>query len=323
MPLNTAYIHCTGYSPYANQALEKYLVETVAPDTVILYLWQNQRTVVIGKNQNAWQECKVAEISADGGYVARRISGGGAVYHDLGNLNFTFVLAKAHYDIPRQQQVICRALRKLGIAAEVTGRNDIVVDGKKISGNAFYEGKNCFHHGTLLISVDTAEMGRYLNPSAAKLQAKGVSSVKARVANLNTFLPGLTPESLGEALIQALGEEYGSVPQEMFPAQLDQARLAELTQEFADEGWRLGRPIPCDLTLSQRFDWGEVELRLQENRGKVQQVQVFTDSLAPELSKEIETALMGVAFSSQALAKKAKEAGLPTEIALLLEKESF
>ena len=323
MPLSTAYIHCTGYSPYANQALEKYLVETVAPDTVILYLWQNQRTVVIGKNQNAWQECKVAEISADGGYVARRISGGGAVYHDLGNLNFTFVLAKAHYDIPRQQQVICRALRKLGIAAEVTGRNDIVVDGKKISGNAFYEGKNCFHHGTLLISVDTAEMGRYLNPSAAKLQAKGVSSVKARVANLNTFLPGLTPESLGEALIQALGEEYGSVPQEMFPAQLDQARLAELTQEFADEEWRLGRPIPCDLTLSQRFDWGEVELRLQENRGKVQQVQVFTDSLAPELSKEIETALMGVAFSSQALAKKAKEAGLPTEIALLLEKESF
>ncbi len=323
MPLNTAYIHCTGYFPYANQALEKYLVETVAPDTVILYLWQNQRTVVIGKNQNAWQECKVAEISADGGYVARRISGGGAVYHDLGNLNFTFVLAKAHYDIPRQQQVICRALRKLGIAAEVTGRNDIVVDGKKISGNAFYEGKNCFHHGTLLISVDTAEMGRYLNPSAAKLQAKGISSVKARVANLNTFLPGLTPESLGEALIQALGEEYGSVPQEMFPAQLDQARLAELTQAFADEEWRLGRPIPCDLTLSQRFDWGEVELRLQENRGKVQQVQVFTDSLAPELSKEIETALMGVAFSSQALAKKAKEAGLPTEIALLLEKESF
>jgi len=323
MKLNTKFIISKEYDPFRNQGLEKHLLDVVEDDGIILYLWQNAHTVVIGKNQNAWQECKLRELEEAGGRLARRISGGGAVYHDLGNLNFTFVVKEQHYSIPRQQKVICNALNRLGIRAEITGRNDIHVDGKKISGNAFYEGHSCFHHGTLMISVDTAELGRFLNPSAAKLKSKGVASVRSRVANLNTFYPGLTPELLTEHLIAAFGEEYGTTPTELTPDMLDAAALEQERAFFRDEEWRLMRPIPCDLTVGDRFDWGEIQIRIRANRGVVSEVQVFTDSLEPGLAEGMEQALLGEPFASEALGNALLHKGFPKEAANLLISEHF
>lgn len=327
LSLRPLYIHAEGSEAYANQALEKYLLEVVQPGELILYLWQNRNTVVIGKNQNAWQECKLAELEADGGFLARRISGGGAVYHDLGNLNFTFLCRAEHYDVARNLQIIVRALQSLGIQAEISGRNDVTVDGRKVSGNAFYEGRACFHHGTLLIGVDKERMSRYLQASARKLASKGVASVRSRVANLQEFCPGLTPERMREALILALEAELGQRPERLLPGALDQARLQQLTAEFADADWRLGRPIPCDITLSERFSWGEVELRLQAKGKQISRVQLFTDALHSDLSELLEAALAGLPLSSRALALALRQLDGPRQeledLAALVEAEGF
>ena len=124
-----------------------------------MYLWQNRHTVVIGKNQNCWKECKVNSLENDGGYLVRRLSGGGAVFHDMGNLNFTFMVRQPDYDVEKQQGVILRAVQMLGIHGERTGRNDITVDGRKFSGNAFLQvGEQCYHHGTIMLNANTEDM---------------------------------------------------------------------------------------------------------------------------------------------------------------------
>ena len=199
---------CT--DPHRNLALEEYLTDTVGEDTCILYLWQNKHTVVIGRNQNAWQECRTTELERDSGTLARRLSGGGAVYHDMGNLNFTFSLRTQDYDLRKQQSVIVEACRSLGIPAEISGRNDILTNGCKFSGNSFYSHAGCsFHNGTLLVNVDMANLGKYLTPSKTKLESKGVASVRSRVINLTELKPDLTIDGMAQAMVKAFETVYG------------------------------------------------------------------------------------------------------------------
>ncbi|MEG1126893.1 MAG: lipoate--protein ligase, partial [Oscillospiraceae bacterium] len=181
---HTQIIEADGTNPYRNLAVEEFLTDNVPAETCILYLWQNAKTVVIGNNQNAWQECKTQALHEDGGHLARRLSGGGAVFHDDGNLNFTFILPRDDFDIARQSEVIMRAVSSFGVCVERSGRNDILANGQKFSGNAFFRRRNsAYHHGTLLINVDMQNLSHYLNVSAAKLESNGVKSVKSRVCN--------------------------------------------------------------------------------------------------------------------------------------------
>ena len=164
--------HCT--DPHKNLALEEVLLTTLPEDQAVLYLWQNRHTVVIGAGQNACAECRVGLLESEGGTLARRSSGGGAVYHDMGNLNFSFLVPRADYDVARQLKVILEAVRALGVEAEPSGRNDLTAGGRKFSGNAFRILKDgALHHGTLLVNVDMGLIGRYLNVSKDKLRAKG------------------------------------------------------------------------------------------------------------------------------------------------------
>ena len=159
-----------GFDPYINLAREKCLFDMIEPDVCTLYLWQNQNTVVIGKNQNALAECRTELLQSEGGHLARRLSGGGAVFHDLGNLNFTFLCSADSFDVAKQLDVIAYACRLAGIEVKPSGRNDLLADGRKFSGNAFYSvGENKCHHGTVLIASDMGRLSNYLTVSARGL----------------------------------------------------------------------------------------------------------------------------------------------------------
>ena len=260
IPVSCYITRCT--DPYRNLAAERYLLEHTSAGSVTLYLWQNKNTVVIGRNQNPWAECNMALLRQDGGHLVRRLSGGGAVYHDSGNLNFTFLTDTATYDLDRQLAVIISALASLGIKAEKSGRNDILVDGRKVSGNAFYtSGNKKYHHGTLLIDVKTDVMAKYLTVSPLKLQSKGVSSVKSRVLNLKESCPILTVAALSQALITAFGQIYNSVPQQLGADFFDEAELAKYEAAFRDGAFRLGKHLPFTWQTEARFDWAALRWR--------------------------------------------------------------
>ncbi|MBE6956682.1 MAG: lipoate--protein ligase [Ruminococcaceae bacterium] len=295
----------TGSDPYANLALEERLLDTLEPGQCILYLWQNENTVVIGRNQNAWKECRTALLCEEGGRLARRLSGGGAVFHDLGNLNFTFLMAEEDYDLDRQLAVIETACRSLGIPVARSGRNDVLADGRKFSGNAFYHHRGrAYHHGTLMVAVDGDKLGRYLSPSKAKLQAKGVDSVRSRVVNLSEFCPGLTCRELADRLEGAFGLTYGLAVERM-----EAPDAADLRAKYASDEWLYGPRLPLSLECEQRFDWGEVQIQLQVESGAVAAAKVYSDAMDADFAPALERALTGSVFSRAALCARVEELG--------------
>ena len=300
MNSNPFYCFATGTDPVQNLAMEAALLETVKPGECILYLWQNQNTVVIGRNQNSTRECRADLLAQEGGTMVRRLSGGGAVYHDLGNLNFTFLATEGDYDLDKQLEVILRAVRSLGIPAEKTGRNDLTVDGRKFSGNAFYQtGAQKYHHGTILVNVNAEKMGRYLNVAAKKLQTHGVASVRSRVVNLSELVPGLSITAVQQALLQAFGEVYGRQAQPL-PALPQAGLLAQWAQKLGADTWRFGTEPKADTVLENRYPWGGVQLLLAVQGGKTTAT-MYTDAMDERLASEVQYLLCGLPFSPAVL----------------------
>lgn len=296
-----------GYNPYRNLAIEQRLLETVEANTVTLYLWQNENTVVIGRNQNAWKECRTDLLEAEGGRLARRLSGGGAVYHDLGNLNFTFLVPTESYDLDRQLNVILSALRHLGMEAERSGRNDVLCQGRKVSGNAFYrQGERSYHHGTLLVRTDVERMQRYLNPSPLKWQGKGVDSVRSRVGNLTEYAPDVTILTLKQALLRAFSEEYGMQAERVSFSKEDEAEIQRLTERNGSFSWNYGSRAPCSVSLSGRFLWGSLTVELSLEKGRIERVQVYSDAMDWSLPETLQAAWSGVRFSSKDMMEAVK-----------------
>lgn len=291
--------------PYYNLATEEYLLNNVKENECILYLWQNRHTVVIGKNQNCWKECKVDKLAEEGGFLARRLSGGGAVFHDLGNLNFTFLIHKKDYDVSRQLKVITEAAAKFGVNAVQTGRNDILADGRKFSGNAFYEtGDRCYHHGTIMVNVDMDYLPRYLNVSLKKMRSKGVDSVKARVVNLTDFNPDITIESMIKAMLESFGDVYGCKPTPLEGSRINQAAIDKLTEKYASDEWRLGKSIDFTCEMDERYEWGSVTLQFVVSEGKVSQCEVYSDAMDAEFIPVIRQCLEGSEFKSDAMRER-------------------
>lgn len=305
---NYLYVSTSG-DGWRNLAVDEYFLDTLGPDDMMLYFYVNKNAVIIGQGQNPWAECRLAEMDRDGVQLVRRITGGGAVFHDAGNLNFSFIAGEGRYDLERQFGLILNAVRALGIPCEFSGRNDLLADGRKFSGNAFCKrGAIRQHHGTLLISADMTRLQNYLNVDPRKLKPKGVKSVKSRVCNLNEFVPELRRDDMLEALKRAYAAEYGDYT-ELQTSQLDEAAIAPYYEKQKSDAWRLGVTPRFDLEIENRFSWGGLQMLLTLRHGEVSDISVYSDANDAELPGRVRAALLGAKFGSQPIAEALRAAG--------------
>ncbi len=285
------------HNPFLNRAVEQYLTDHQEKGIVTMYLWKNQRTVVIGYNQNPYAECNVQLLLEEGGHLMRRGTGGGAVYHDLGNINFSFIADRKLYDVRRQLSVIQEALENYGLETEISGRNDLTCQGRKFSGNAFSKGQaNNLHHGTILIKTDGERMQRYLTVDKAKLLKNGVKSVASRVVNLSELVPELTSENIKQPLIASFEKVYGGNAEVLdFDTLTNKNEVRSIEAKISSHDFLFGRWEQFKTTKKARFAWGGVEIFLQvdEANALITDVQIASDCLEPESITQAENLLKG------------------------------
>lgn len=298
------------HDPLFNLAVEECIFRQMDPNQRVLFLWRNANTVVIGRAQNPWKECNTRRMEEDGVTLARRSSGGGAVFHDLGNSCFTFMAGKPEYDKSISTAIVLDALKRLGVSAFASGRNDLLVatpDGeRKVSGSAYRETQDRgFHHGTLLLDADLGRLANYLNPDPKKLAAKGISSVRSRVANLCELLPGIDHQQVSEALQEAFFSHYGErvQPEHISPEQMpDLPGFADTFARQRSWEWNFGHAPAFSHQLDERFGWGGVELHFDVEKGVIGRAQIFSDSLDPAPLDALAERLVGLAYRREAIA---------------------
>lgn len=300
----------TSHDPWFNLAVEDAIFTNMSATQRVLFLWRNDNTVVIGRAQNPWKECNTRKMSEDGIKLARRSSGGGAVFHDLGNTCFTFMAAKPEYNKAISTQIIIDALTSLQFKVEASGRNDIVLktpDGdKKISGSAYKETLDRgFHHGTVLINANLTKLAQYLNPDPKKLQAKGITSVRSRVANLSEYSHNIDHEIVCEAIIQAFCHYYGEdditaeiISPESFP---NLPAFKDVFEKQSSWAWNFGNAPAFSHELSERFSWGGIDIYFDIEQGRISQCQIFTDSLQPAPIEQLAELLKNCQYNESSI----------------------
>lgn len=281
------YVNSNSFNPYENIALERYLFDTFDGNP-ILYLWQNKKTVVIGKWQNIYEECNLEEMNKLNVLPARRYTGGGAVYHHLGNLNFTFIVDPSIYDVRKQSSVILNALLNLGIKANFSGRNDLEYEGKKFSGNAFLEQKHaCLHHGTILINENKDIITSVLNPKPSKLETKGVKSVKSRIINLAEIIPDITIDKAKHEILLSFEKTYGACEN----IDIQPYKYFKLVDTLSSPDWLYGKSPTYNFRSSGRTSLGEMDFYMKLENDNITKIKVFSDILDASLVPFIESLL--------------------------------
>lgn len=297
------------HDPYFNLAVEDTIFQTMPTSQRVLFLWRNANTVVIGKGQNPWKECNTAKMTADGITLARRQTGGGAVFHDLGNTNFTFMAGKPEFDKTVSTKIVLDALRAIGIKGKSSGRNDLVIEteegDKKFSGSAYRDAKDRgFHHGTLLLNADLARLANYLNPDPKKLQAKGIQSVRSRVINLCQLRETVDHDLVCHAIQKSYFQHYGESvsPEHISPQSIpDLPGFASAFARQSDWDWNFGKSLDFSHTMDERFSWGGVEVHLDVHRGKIEKAKIFTDCLYPAALECLAESLVEQEYSTYGL----------------------
>jgi lipoate-protein ligase A len=307
------FIEGQSHDPAFNLALEEYLYRSVDEGHPGYFLlWQNAPSIIVGRFQNTAQEVNRPFVEERGIHVVRRISGGGAVYHDLGNVNYSFIVPNDEgtpFDFARHARPVIDALAKLGVEAESGGRNDLLIDGRKFSGSAQHmDRRRLLHHGTLLFNSDLSVLEQALNVDEEKFTSKGFKSVRSRVTNILPMLP--EPISVEEFIDALRGALSGSDT-----SSLDETQLSEIRglrdEKYAMWEWNWGASPEFTERKVRRFPWGKVEALLNVKEGVIRQARFYGDYFGSENREEIERLLEGRVYKEDAL-REALE-GFPLE----------
>ncbi|WRP08040.1 lipoate--protein ligase [Rossellomorea aquimaris] len=292
--------------PRINLAIEEYALKNLDINESYLLFYINEPSIIIGKNQNTIEEINTDYVEKQGLHVVRRLSGGGAVYHDLGNLNFSFITkddGESFHNFKKFTEPVVTALHKLGVKAELSGRNDIIAEGRKISGNAQFSTKGrMFSHGTLLFDSEMENVVSALRVKKDKIESKGIKSIRSRVANISEFLSEkMTIEQFRSTLLDYIFN--GSDVEEYVLTDEDWKNIHELSKErYQNWDWNYGKSPKFNLQHSHRFPVGSIDVRLEVNKGKIDNCKIFGDFFGVGNVEDIEEKLIGIRYERKDIA---------------------
>jgi lipoate-protein ligase A len=294
--------------PRINLAVEEYALKNLDINETYLLFYINEPSIIIGRNQNTIEEINTEYVEKNGIHVVRRLSGGGAVYHDLGNLNFSFITkddGESFHNFRKFTEPVIAALKNLGVNAELSGRNDIEAEGKKISGNAqFSTGGRMFSHGTLLLNSEMENVASALKVKKDKIESKGIKSVRGRVANISEFLSDkLSIEEFRSLLLKSIFGGQNDIPEYKLTAE-DWEKINLLSKErYQNWEWNYGKSPKFNLQHSHRFPVGQIDVRLEVNKGVIEGCKIYGDFFGVGDVSEIENKLKNTRYEKGELEK--------------------
>lgn len=293
--------------PRINLAIEEYALKNLDINETYLLFYINEPSIIIGKNQNTIEEINTEYVEGNGIHVVRRLSGGGAVYHDLGNLNFSFITkddGESFHNFRKFTEPVVKALKKLGVDAELSGRNDLLAEGRKISGNAQFSTKGrMFSHGTLLFDSEIENVVSALNVKKDKIESKGIKSIRSRVANISEFLTEkVTIEQFRSLLLKNIFEGADEIPEYILSDQ-DWANIHQLSRErYQNWDWNYGKSPKFNLQHSHRFPVGQIDVRFEVNKGVIENCKIYGDFFGVGDVSDIEKRLEGIKYEKAEIA---------------------
>ncbi|MDD1515884.1 lipoate--protein ligase [Priestia megaterium] len=304
------------YDPRINLAIEEYALKHLDINETYLLFYINEPSIIIGKNQNTIEEINTKYVEDQQIHVVRRLSGGGAVYHDKGNLNFSFITkddGNSFHNFKKFTEPVVEALKKLGVNAELSGRNDLMAEGRKISGNAQFSTKGrMFSHGTLLFDSEIENVVSALKVKKDKIESKGIKSIRNRVANISEFLEQkVTVEEFREMLLRYIFDGEENITEYKL-TEKDWETIHQISKErYQSWDWNYGKSPKFNLQHSHRFPVGQIDVRLEVNKGKIDVCTIYGDFFGVGDVQEVQEKLTGVRYEKASIEQALEDIDIP------------